>query len=47
MSRFDTISTLEGFARRRGNLARNTIGIIKRLVIICKPIKKILICLVY
>jgi hypothetical protein len=41
MSGFNAISTLEGFARTRGNRARDAMGIIRRLVIIRGLIKRI------
>ena len=41
MSRFDTISALEGFIKTRGNRVRGAIGIIGRLVIIRGLIKRI------
>ena len=41
MSKFDTISALEGFVKMRGNWVYGAIGIIGRLVIIYGLIKRI------
>jgi len=41
MSRFDTINTLEGVVKMRGNWARGVIETVGRLVIIREPIKRI------